>query len=296
MTHETAVLARIAAHPGRFTLQVLRAFRAHQGLLLAGAVAYYTLLSIVPLLSLLLVALSNFVPAPELLAITESLLNLVVAEEAPALLDQVRSFLEHRAVVGGFGVLVMLFFSSLAFSVLEQCMAVIFFHRVRERPRHFLVSAALPYVFIALLAVGLTLMTVIATIVQASRFDLYAWGGILVYLAGVVGLMLMLTAIYLVVPVGKLSFKHALVGGVSAGILWEIARHVMVWYFQTLSMVNVIYGSFATAVVALLSLEVASLIVLLGAQVIAEFERMIEQQRHGDESPSPEGVGDLAPP
>ena len=42
--------AYVLTHPGAFALRVLRAFRANQGLLLAGAVAYYTLLSIVPLL------------------------------------------------------------------------------------------------------------------------------------------------------------------------------------------------------------------------------------------------------
>ena len=45
--------AYVVTHPGAFTLCVLRAFRANQGLLLAGAVAYYTLLSIVPLLILM---------------------------------------------------------------------------------------------------------------------------------------------------------------------------------------------------------------------------------------------------
>jgi uncharacterized BrkB/YihY/UPF0761 family membrane protein len=38
-------------------------------------------------------------------------------------------------------------------------------------------------------------------------------------------------------------------------------------------MVNLIYGSLATAVVALLSTEAVALILLLGAQVIAELER-----------------------
>ena len=40
----------ILAHPLNFTWQVLKAFRDNQGLLLAGAVAYYALLSIVPFL------------------------------------------------------------------------------------------------------------------------------------------------------------------------------------------------------------------------------------------------------
>src|SRR5258706_4190821 len=40
---------KVIEHPGRFALQTLKAFKANQGLLLAGAVAYYALLSIFPL-------------------------------------------------------------------------------------------------------------------------------------------------------------------------------------------------------------------------------------------------------
>lgn len=49
----------VMTHPGAFALRVVRAFRTNQGLLLAGAVAYYTLLSIIPLLILILIALSR---------------------------------------------------------------------------------------------------------------------------------------------------------------------------------------------------------------------------------------------
>ena len=46
----------------------------------------------------------------------------------------------------------------------------------------------------------------------------------------------------------------------------------MVYYFTKISMVNLIYGSLATVIVVLLFLEVAFVILLLGAQVIAELE------------------------
>src|SRR5215207_8999182 len=39
---------RLVKHPGAFALAVIKQFRANQGVLLAGAVAYYTLLSLVP--------------------------------------------------------------------------------------------------------------------------------------------------------------------------------------------------------------------------------------------------------
>jgi uncharacterized BrkB/YihY/UPF0761 family membrane protein len=75
-------------------------------------------------------------------------------------------------------------------------------------------------------------------------------------------------------PVGRLSLRHALLGGVTATLLWEITRHVLVWYFATLSQVGVVYGSLTTAIVVLLSLEIAATLLLLGAQVISEFERI----------------------
>ena len=90
---------------------------------------------------------------------------------------------------------------------------------------------------------------------------------------------LILTSFYLVMPLGKLSFRHALIGGVTAGLLWEVVRHVLVWYFSTLSVVSLVYGSLATAIVFLLSLEIAGLILLFGAQVIAEYERFTPESR-----------------
>jgi uncharacterized BrkB/YihY/UPF0761 family membrane protein len=75
-------------------------------------------------------------------------------------------------------------------------------------------------------------------------------------------------------PVGRLSAQHALIGGATAGLLWEFIRHGLRWYFGTLSQVSVVYGSLATGIIVLLSLEVAATLLLLGAQVIAEYERI----------------------
>jgi len=79
------------------------------------------------------------------------------------------------------------------------------------------------------------------------------------------------------------SSSHALIGGVTATVLWEITRHVLVWYFSTLSQVGVVYGSLTTAIAVLLSVEVGAIVLLLGAQVIAEYERakILERGRRG---------------
>jgi len=74
-------------------------------------------------------------------------------------------------------------------------------------------------------------------------------------------------------PVGRLALRHALIGAVVAAVLWEATRHVLVWYFATLSQISTVYGSLTTAIAVLLSLELAATLLLFGAQVIAEFER-----------------------
>jgi uncharacterized BrkB/YihY/UPF0761 family membrane protein len=86
-------------------------------------------------------------------------LEFVVPGQSHAIVAELRAFLDHRHVIGWLLVLTMLFFSALAFTVLENAMSVIFFHRVAVRRRHFLVSAVIPYSFIVFLGVGLLLVT-----------------------------------------------------------------------------------------------------------------------------------------
>lgn len=296
MEHRFDRIRYLAEHPLGFTLQVLRAFRANQGFLLAGAVAYNTLLSAVPMMAVILVGLSQVVDRSLLEATLSQYLSLLAPGEAEELMAQVVVFLENWQLVGAVGVLVVLFFSSLAFTVLESAMAVIFVHRARTRQRHPLVSAVLPFAYILMLAMGLLVVTLVTGGLHAlDDKQVELWGYTLssagpvaatVYLMGVLGELLLLTSLYLVMPVGRLEARHALVGGVTATLLWEISRHVMVWYFETLSLVNVVYGTFTTAVVILLSLEVAALILLLGAQVIAVYERLGE-----DDSTEPPPAG-----
>jgi len=107
-----------------------------------------------------------------------------------------------------------------------------------------------------------------------GSWSLSGLSGTLLYLLGLCGEIFVLTSIYMVMPVGRLSLRHALVGAVVAAVLWEISRHLLVWYFATLSQIGTVYGSLTTAIAVLLSLELAATLLLLGAQVISEYERL----------------------
>jgi membrane protein len=290
----------VIKHPGAFAWCVLKAFKKNQGLLLAGAVAYYALLSIVPLLILSVIALSHWVDQSELLSTLGRYLEWLMPGQSKAIIGELANFLAHRDVIGWVLLGTMLFFSSLAFTVLENAMSVIFLHRIATRKRRYWISVLLPYCYILSLGFGLLVMTLVTASLQAigeesivvfgHAFSLSGVSGILLYLLGLAGEIFVLTSVYMVMPVGRLSWQHALLGGVTAALLWEITRHVLVWYFSTLSQVNVVYGSLTTAIVVLLSLEIGATLLLMGAQVISEYERIDKPKQ--PEAANPLQTGD----
>ncbi|HEV7817311.1 MAG TPA: YihY/virulence factor BrkB family protein [Janthinobacterium sp.] len=291
--------AYVVSHPLAFLLQTLKGFRANQGLLLAGAVAYYSLLSIVPLLILVVIALSHVIDQGELLQALGRYLEWLVPGQSNAIVAELAHFLEHQTVLSWVLLVTLLFFSSLAFTVLENAMCVIFIHRVAIRRRRYLVSALLPYCYILSLGLGMLLVTLVSGSLQVlgeesleflgHSWSLHGISGVLLYLLGLAGEILVLSSIYLVMPVGRLSPAHALLGGVTAALLWEVARHILVWYFATLSQVNVVYGSMTTAIVVMFSLEIGATLLLFGAQVISEFERVGRDEQK--QAPQPMTTG-----
>lgn len=284
MTVLTKTTRKILRHPARFALRTIKAFNRNQGLLLAGAVAYYALLSILPLLILSVIALSRFVSEDQLVATIGRYLEWLVPSQSQAVLVDVSGFLKNRLATGSILLMAMIFFSSLAFSVTEKAMAVIFPHRNAQQKRHPLVSATLPFIFTAFLCLGLLGVTVASVIIEhmaQANVDIfgYAWSlrGVsrtLLYLLGFSMEVAFVAALYIVLPVGTMRIHHALIGGFVAAVLWEIVRHLLFWYFSTVSMASVLYGSLTTAVVALFSLEIGATLVLFGAQVISEYEQM----------------------
>lgn len=260
--------AELARHLFVFSHRVLRNFLRNHGVLLAGGVGYNVLLSAVPMLAVLGVLLTRIVDEEQLLEVMSIQAQHLAPAHAGLVSEAVRAFMESRDIIGLVGLPVMLFFSSFAFRMLEHSIAIIF-HRPENPRRRFWVSAVLPYAFMLVLGAGLLGLTLLFAIVNAF----YEEPGLILYLLSFISVFLVFSAIYKVLPIVRISPRRAVVGGLVAAILWEATRLLMMYYFLNISFVNVIYGSLTTIIVLLISLEVASIILLLGAQVIAELER-----------------------
>jgi membrane protein len=267
----------------RFIGRVLRDFflRNH-GLLLTGAVAHSMILSLIPLSAVLVVGISHYIDRKLLMETLTTEISLIAPGFEIMLTEVLEGFLRNRHLVGGVGLIFLISLSSIAFRVLEDAFALIFHRPLPALKRKFWLSVLMPYLFVLIAAAGLILITSANAVIDArSRSDFSIPGldtllqhhlASILYLIGVFGLILLFSLFYKIMPVARISFKRALAGGVTAALLWEVVRHLMVAFYTKVSIVNVLYGSMATIIVVLLTMEAVALILLLGAQVIANLE------------------------
>lgn len=279
-TRRVLITLRRTVH---FSRRVLAGFLMNHGLLLASAVGYNVLLSIVPLFAVFIAMLSGVVEEAQLVSTVRAQVQLLAPGHAEMLVAAVRQFTQNQGVIGGIGFLVLLFFSSLAFRMLEDAISIIFHQRAHPETRRFWVSALLPYIYVLVLGIGvlaLTLLVAIVNRISGGGHNLSSVGltlsweaAAVLYSFGFIGIALLFTSIYKVLPVVRIALRRALVGGFIAAVLWELSLWALVYYFDNISLVSTVYGSFATLVVVLLSFEVGAAILLLGAHIIAELER-----------------------
>ncbi len=280
------MIKSLAGRLARFMWRVIKAFLSNQGILLAGGLAYNSLLSAIPLVAVVVMSLSFFFDEQQLLATIAAELRLLIPSYADTLTNTIRTLLENRSVFGGVGIAVLLFFSSIAFRMLEEAIANIFHVPDHVEERSFWMSALIPYAYMVVIGIAIVLVTGATAFFETfsdASFILLGWEmslanlpSLILYISGFVGMAALFTSVYKVLPVIQIGLKRAMVGGIIAAVLWEIVRRILVWYFASISIVNVIYGSLATVIVVLLSLEIGAIILLLGAQVIAELEHSAE--------------------
>src|SRR5207253_4032988 len=116
---------------------------------------------------LMFISFSHVLDTRQLLFTLQRYVELIVPGQSKTIMNELAAFLAQGGVVGWVLMVTMIFFSSLAFTVLENAMSVIFHHRVAIRRRRFLVSAVLPYCYILFLGIGLLVVTFVAGSLEA---------------------------------------------------------------------------------------------------------------------------------
>jgi membrane protein len=78
---------------------------------------------------------------------------------------------------------------------------------------------------------------------------------------------------YRTMPRAGVQWRDVWLGGLIAGLIWEVGTRIFAWYLGSFASYNVIYGSVGTIIGFLLWSYLSAQIFLLGAEFTAEYNR-----------------------
>lgn len=235
----------------------------------AATLAYTTLLSLVPLLTVAVSVLSAF-PVFDTLGdrLRDMLLSNLVPSFGATVQEYVGRFVDRAAgltLAGGVGVLVS---ALLMIAAIDRALNRIWHVHKRRRPVqgfmvYWTVLTLSPVLFGASLAVSSYLLTLYPLV------DLQSPGPVAAVLLRVLPFVAETGAflfLYTAVPNRRVRIRHALLGAAGAAMLFELAKSGFAFYVKAMPAFEAIYGALATIPLFLVWLYVCWLIVLLGAE------------------------------
>jgi membrane protein len=230
----------------------------------AAALAFVTILSLVPLL-----AAFSFVGARVLTTyrdrILETLAGVLPYSEA-TILDSLQEFVVQAETLQRGGTLVFILVSLGAFLTIEETLNKIWLVGEKRTLRAKLLSFTL-LLFWGPLVLGSSLSFLVLVRQRPGLDVLFEEAFVVQALPFLVG-ALALTMLYWQVPNTAVKFRSALAGGIAAAILLEILRSTFGYYVDNLTQMNVVvYGSFALAIFFMVSVQLAWFAVLLGCEI-----------------------------
>jgi len=249
---------------------------------LSAALAFYTILSLIPFLFLIISAAGSLLgSSEEAHQMVLSFMNRFFPQASALIFKEVKAISQRAAVLGWVGIFTMIWTASVIFSSLEFAMGVVF--RVEKR-RKYWKSRLLAFSMIPASSVILLLsLFVTASTRVMENYGLQVWGWgfsrsaffefLVGYLFPYLVLAAAFTAIYKIIPNASISFRHALTGGASCAFLFELAKHFFTWFVVRSPKYNVIYGSMEAIVILVVWVFYSSIILLFCAEVVSAYRR-----------------------
>lgn len=255
-----------------FVVALVNRFREERATQTAGSLTYTTLLALVPLFTVALAIATAFPVFDEWIASLQLFILENVLPDTPAVnvvMEQVNAFTENVGRLTAIGVAGFAVSSVMLMLTVDNALNRIF--RVQRR-RSLVQNIFVYWAVISLgpLLIGASLSTTYLAVrasLGALQLDLVADAliGVLPFLFTCGALVLL----YAIVPARPVEWMHALVGGILAGIGFEIAKRGFALYLSRVPTYTLIYGAFATIPIFLVWLYLSWLVVLTGAIVTA---------------------------
>jgi membrane protein len=270
-----------------FFREVFQRFRSDECTLLAAAISFYSLLSIIPLLFLGVAFLGHIMGSSQgavehVISVITELLPLPVVDRVE---DLLRSVVATRTIASIIALLALLWVANGAFETVERAINLI--HRAEET-RGYIRRKLVGFLIMVTSGTLLLLSFLISPLLLAlwslanqvlSFFPAFAsfaetlnakleplWG----YLALPLPFVLMWVVfllIYFLAPAQAVPFRSAVLGAVVASILWQIAKESYGYYLLEYARYDQIFGPLGALVGLVLWVYYTAVILLFGAEV-----------------------------
>lgn len=272
-------------------LLAIRGFNEDKVQMQASALTFYSLLSLVPVVAMGFGISKGFGMESYL---ERQLMELFQGREEVMnwILDFSKSMLEtsRGGLIAGIGLAILIFTVISIFSSIESSFNDIWqINEGRQWSRklvdYFAMMLIAPLFLIFSSAFTVFLSTKIPEI--AAEIRLLGWiSPLLIFSVKLIPYLLiwmLFTLIYIVMPNTKVKFRSALIAGIIAGTLFQLAQWGYIHFQIGVTRYNAIYGSFAALPLLLLWMQVSWLIVLFGAE-ISFANQNVEQYEYENES------------
>ena len=263
-------MRRIAHRLLEFFLALAQRLREDRGFETAGSLTFTMLLALVPLVA---VALALATPFPAFEHAMATLGRFAERQLLPAgsamVTRQISEFAERAGALTSVGLAFILVTAVMLMHTVEEALNRIFrVHRRRHLGRRLFVYVAVLTLGPALIGASLYLTSTLV-VNSLGYLDLDEYRRTVVSLLAFAFTCLALTLVYLVVPYRDVALRHAAVGGLVAGVLFELAKRGFGLYVAKFPTYTLIYGAFAIIPLFLLWLYVSWVVVLFGATLTA---------------------------
>jgi len=255
-----------------FCLAVFWRFYEERGLQTAGSLTYTTLLSLVPLFTVALAVATAFPVFDQTMAqLQEFVLEnfLPDARGIDTIAEEITSFTQNAGRLTAIGLAVFLVTAVMLMMTIDVALNRLF--RV-QRQRPMLQQVLIYWTVITLGPVLIGGSLSMTSFAVGASFGWLRLGYVADWLLGVLPFVFTcaaLTLLYGVVPYRAVRPRDALIGGVAAGIVFEIAKRGFAIYLARFPTYTLIYGAFATIPIFLVWLYLSWVVVLAGATLTA---------------------------
>jgi membrane protein len=250
----------------------------------AGSLTYTTLLSLVPLITVALALITAFPVFGQFTSGVDDWLteNVLPEQIANAITGYLEQFAGAAARLTAVGIVVLGATSLLTMLTVDQSLNQIFrVFRERSIPQRLLMYWAVLTLGPILMGLSITMTTYLVSQSLGYAKGVPLLGELLLRVVPVLLTSLAFTMLYLWVPNRRVRLSHAVIGGLVAGILFELMKRGFGFYITRFPTYTAIYGAFAAAPIFLIWLYLSWLVVLMGAVVTALIPGYYRSERRG---------------